>query len=366
MPQPPMPGVTMRKLGIACVALGVLLLAFSAVLRFAIVPSQKQLPSDTNKVRHYSGTASTLLNAQAVTSGNLGALFLHDLPLTIDRAVKVTDTEGQKAIATETRTVKGPGGAQLSQTSYTYGLDRKSLEPVKAFGGKTVTSVPDSALTISWPFGTDKKDYTAYVIDTQGSVTAKYSGEAKLEGLNTYIFKTNVSPAKITDPQSLKSYPQALPKSLLQVLPKALGLPDAQAAALAKLLQAMPDPVPITYLYSGRTTLWVAPQTGTIVKTTKTETRQAALTVPGQTTPVPLTTVSQLRYTQTPSSVTEAVTDAKDANNAITLYGTTLPLIGLIVGVALIGAGVLLILRRRPGAPLPPTEHEQIRPELTH
>jgi len=361
-----MPGVIMRKLGIASVVLGVLLLAFSAVLRFAIVPSQKQLPSDTNKVRHYSGTASTLLNAQAVTSGDLSALFLHDVPLAIDRAVKVTDTDGQKAIATETRTVKGPGGAQLSRTSYVYGLDRKSLEPVKAFGGKTVTSVPDSALTISWPFGTHKKNYTAYVIDTQGSVTAKYSGEAKVDGLNTYVFKTQVSPAKITDPQSLKSYPQALPKNMLQVLPKALGLPSAQAAALLKLLQAMPDPVPITYLYSGQTTLWVAPDTGTIVKTTKAETRQAALTVPGQATPVPLTTVSQLSYTQTPASVTAAVKDAKDAKNAITLFGTTLPLIGLLVGAVLVGAGVFLILRRPPRAPLPPTGHEQISPVLTH
>lgn len=355
----------MRRTGIIVAALGVLLLAFTAVLRFAIVPSQKQLPSDTNKVRHYAGTASTLLNAQAVQSGNLSTLFLHNVPLTIDRTVTVTDTSGQKAIATDTRSVKGPGGAQLSQTTYTYAVDRKSLEPVKAFGGKTVTSVPAHALTISWPFSTAKKDYTAYVVDTQGSVAAKYSGQAKVDGLNTYVFKVSLPPTKITDPQTLKGYPQALPKSLLQVLPKALGLPSAQAAAMASLLKTMPDPVPITYLYSGQTTLWVAPDTGTIVKTTKAETRQAVLTVAGRSTPVPLTTVSQLTYSQTAASVTDAVKDAKDAKDAIALYGTTLPLIGLITGVALTGVGMFLILRRRPPTASTPPKHEQITPELT-
>ena len=46
--------------------------------------------------------------------------------------------------------------------------------------------------------------------------------------------------------------------------------------------------------------------------------------------------MSQLTHTQTPASVTDAVNDAKDANAAITLFGTSLPLIGLIVGVVLI------------------------------
>lgn len=355
----------MRRIGIIVAALGVLLLAFTAVLRFAIVPSQKQLPSDTNKVRHYTGTASTLLNAQAVSSGKLGTLFLHNVPLTIDRAVKVTDTSGQKAIVTEVRTVKSADGAQLSRTTYTYAVDRKTLEPVAAFAGKTVTTVPGRALTISWPFNTAKKDYPAYVVDTQGSVVAKYSGQAKVDGVNTYVFKVSLPATKITDAQTLKGYPQALPKSVLSVLPKALGLPSAQAAALGKLLQAMPDPVPITYLYSGQTTLWVAPDTGTIVKTVKTENRQAALTVPGQATPVPLTTVAQLTYSQTPASVTDAVNDAKDATSAITLYGTTLPLIGLVVGVGLTGVGLFLTLRRRPPAPMTRPKHEQITPELT-
>ncbi|HEV7205207.1 MAG TPA: DUF3068 domain-containing protein [Jatrophihabitans sp.] len=355
----------MRRIGIIVATLGVLLLAFAAVLRFAIVPAQKQLPSDTNKVRHYAGTATTLLNAQAVTSGNLGTLFLHNVPLTIDRAVKVTDTSGQKAVVTELRTVKSADGTQLSRTTYTYAVDRKSLEPVAAFGAKTVTTVPGRALTISWPFGTTKQDYTAYVVDTQGGVAAKYSGQAKVDGLNTYVFKVDLPATRITDAQTLTGYPQALPRSLLSVLPKALGLPAAQATALGRLLQAMPDPVPITYLYSGQTTLWVAPDTGTIVKTTKAETRQAVLTVPGQSAPVPLTTVAQLTYTQTPASVSQAVNDAKDATSAITLYGTTLPLIGLIVGVGLTGAGLYLILRRRPPAAMVHPRHEQITPELS-
>lgn len=344
----------MRKLGIFLAVVGVLLLALAAVLRFAVVPAQRQLPADADKMRHYGGVADTLLNPQALTSGDLNTLMAHNVPVTIDRRVKVISTEGRKAIVTETRTVKGPGGRPLGETSYTYAVDRKSLEPTAPFGGHTVTHVNNDALTVNWPFGTDKKDYTAYVIDTQGTAAATFSGEEKINGLNTYVFKTSVPSGRILDPQTLKNYPQALPKSVLRALPAVLGLPSSQLSRFAQLLQVMPDPVPITYFYTGQTTVWVAPDSGTVVKTTKTENRTAALTVPGQTTSTPLATVAKLTYTQTPESVGDAVEDAKDAKNAITLWGTTVPLIGLIVGVVSIGVGVFFLRPRRAPAPLAP------------
>lgn len=356
--------VIVRKLGVALGVLGLLLVAAAAILKFAIFPSQAQLPSDTHKVRQYSGTASVMLNPAAITSGDLSKLVMRNEPITIDRTVKVTDTSGQKAVVNDARVLKASDGTQLNATDYTYAVDRKSLEPVEPFGG--AQAVPDDALTVSWPIGTDKHDYTAYVVDTQGTVPAKYSGEEKVNGLTTYVFKTNVSPAKITEPKVLASYPTTLPKSMLSVLPQALGYSAAQTATLAKLLTVMPNPVPISYMYSGQTTLWIAPDTGAIVKTTKSETRTAVLNVPGVAQPVTLAPVMSLTYTQTPNSVAEAVSDAKDDASAMTLYGTTLPLIGLIVGVVSIAAGaVLFFFRRHPTPPVPGPEHEKITPTLT-
>ncbi len=351
----------MRKTGIVLAVIGVLLVALAAVLRFVIVPGQEQLPSDTNKTRHYSGTLSVTMNPAALTSGNLAALFVRNVPVSIDRTVKVTATDGQSAIVTDSRTVRTTTGTQLSAFDYTYAVDRKTLEPVPAFGGAQVT--PAKGLTVSWPFGTEQKDYTAYVQDTQGTTPAKYSGEATKNGLNTYVFKTDVAPSKITEPKVLANLPATLSKSTLAALPKALGYTDAQAKALAQLLVTMPDPVPITYLYSAQTTLWVAPTTGSIVDTQKSETRQAVLSVPGMAQPVPLATVQALTYQQTAASVGEAVTDAKDADNKITLYGTTLPLVALIGGVVLVVVGVLMW--RRPESEPPMPTHEDITPTTT-
>lgn len=356
--------VIVRKLGVALGVLGILLVTAGLLLRFVIFPSQAQLPSDTNKVRHYSGTASVMLNPAALSSGDISKVLLRNVPVTIDRTVKVTDTNGQKAAVNDSRVLKGPNGTQLSATDYTYAVDRKSLEPVEPFAG--AQPVPDDALTVSWPIGTDKHDYTAYIVDTQGTVPAKYSGEADLNGLGTYVFKTNVSPAKITEPKVLAAYPAVLPKSLLSVLPTALGYPAAQASALAKLLAVLPDPVPISYLYSGQTTLWIAPDSGAIVKTTKSETRTAVINVPGQSQPVQLATVMSLSYAQTPDSIAQAVSDAKDDASALTLFGTTLPLIGVISGAVLIAVGIFLFFfRRHPAAPTPGPEHEKITPTHT-
>lgn len=356
--------VTVRKWGVALGVLGILLVAGAAVLKFVIFPSQAQLPSDTHKVRYYSGTANMMLNPAALTSGDLSKVLLRNVPITIDRTVKVTQTDGQKAVVNDARVLKGPDGSQINATDYSYAVDRKSLEPVTPFGG--AQAVPDNALTVSWPLGTDKHDYTAYVVDTQGTTPAKYSGEEKVNGLTTYVFKTDVSPAKITEPKVLASYPTTLPKSMLTVLPQALGYSAAQAAALGKVLAVMPNPVPISYVYSGQTTLWVAPDSGAIVKTTKSETRTAVMTVPGQSQPVALGTVMSLSYTQTPNSVAQAVSDAKDSADALTLFGTTLPLIGVTLGALLIVAGIFLMLfRRHPAPPAPGPEHEKITPTMT-
>lgn len=352
----------MRKLGVALGVLGLLLVAASALLRFVILPAQAQLPSDTHEVRYYAGTASTMLNPTALSSGDLSNVLLRNVPITIDRTVKVTKTDGHKAVVNDARVLKGPGGAQVNATNYTYAVDRKSLEPVPPFGG--AQAVPDDALTVSWPIPTHQHDYSAYVVDTRGTVPAKYSGKATLNGLTTYVFNTNVTPAKITEPKVLASYPAVLPKSMLSALPQALGYSSTQATALGKLLAAMPDPIPISYLYSGKTTLWIAPDTGAIVKTTKTETRTAVIDVAGLSRPVPLTTVMNLTYTQTPNSVGEAVSKAKDDANALTLLGTTLPIIGLVVGVLLIGVATFFFVRRRPAAPVPGPEHEKITPTL--
>jgi hypothetical protein len=353
--------VAVRKSGVVLAVIGVLLIAVAVVLRLVIVPGQAQVPSDTDTTHHYKGTYAVLLNPAALTSGDLSTLFLRNVPVAIDRTVRVTDTDGQKAIVNDARTVKTTDGTDIGKVDYNFAIDRKTLEPVAPFGGADVT--PAKGLTVSYPFGTDKKDYTGYVEDTQGTTVTKYSGETKTDGVTTYLFKATVPPTQVTEPKVLANYPPSMPKSLLSSLPKALGFTDAQAASFGQLLAAVPDPVPLVYQYAGETSIWVEPSTGSVVNMTRTESTTANIAAPGSSQLVPLTTVSDLSYAQTPASVSEAASDAKDGADKLALFGTTLPLISLILGFVLLVAS--FFFRRPPEVAAPGPGHEEILPTKT-
>ena len=97
----------------------VVLVAASAVTRFAVYPEVHQLPSDTDSVFAYTGTAS-LLNAAALEQGYVANAFLSDIPVTVERHVKVVDTDGgtAKAIAETAKFLKEQGKVETVLADY--------------------------------------------------------------------------------------------------------------------------------------------------------------------------------------------------------------------------------------------------------
>jgi hypothetical protein len=62
--------------------------------------------------------------------------------------------------------------------------------------------------------------------------------------------------------------------------------------------------------------------------------------------PLPLTPVFDLSYHATAESIEDAAQDAKDAKGQLSLYGTTIPLLLGGVGLVLVVAALVLLLRR--------------------
>lgn len=341
--------------GIALAILGVLCLVAAALLVWVIVPNQKQLPADTNTTRAFDGTANLLLNPAALGTGDLRSALLTNVPVTAGRTVQVTATDGDTARAVDTRTLTAQG-ASVGRTQTTYAVNRTTLEAAPAPSGWSVT--PHEGLTVSWPIGAQKKDYTVWVNDSQTTATAKYVRNEDKSGITTYVYQVNAPAAPIKDPQVLAALPQSLPVSVLGALGSVLPIPDSAKAQLAQALPRLTNPVPLTYTYESTTTLWVEPTTGVVVDTQRREIRRAGIGGGGGGTllAVPVYDVSTAF---TDGAVTEATTDAKDGKNAIQLYGTTLPWILGVAGLVLLIAGVILLvlgLRRRrvAGAPGPP------------
>jgi hypothetical protein len=324
--------------------LGALLVAAAAILYWVVVPNRKQMPADTNTTRQLTGTARVLLNAQALASGDLNAALLADVPVNAERNVKVLATDGDSAQVADTRTLTTANGQPVGSSEVNYAVNRRSLEAVEnPPSGWQVT--PHEGLTVSWPIGAGKQDYTAWINETKSTTPVKYVREEDKAGVTTYVYEANSATAPIKDEQTLAGMPKALGAAALAALANRLPLPDAVKSQLAQALPLLGDPVPLAYTYQVKSTYWVEPTTGLVIDTQREEVRKAAFA--GGQLAAPVYDVETHFDAQ---SVAAAAKEAQDKRNTINTFSKTLPLWLLIPGLLLLLAGIIGMLtgRRKP------------------
>jgi hypothetical protein len=342
------------KVAVALAAVGALCLIAAAALVWVVLPNQARLPADTNVTRTFDGTAKLLLNPTALAAGDLTKVLLRDVPVTAERTVKTLDSDGDVARVSDTRTLRTADGTDLGGSEAAYAVDRTSLEAADDHpDGWDV--VDHSGLTVSWPIGTEKKDYVGWVGDTRTTTPLRYARTQERDGVDTYVFEAAVAAAPIKDEQVLAALPESLPPAVLGQLAAVLPVPAELQAQLAQVVPRLTADVPLTYTYESTSTYWVEPETGVVVDVERTEIRKVGLELPG--TPVPPSiVVYDVTTAVTDASVSEATDDATDGRDAIRLFGTILPVVLLIVGIlALLPAVAKAVAGRR----RTPTEPEQ-------
>jgi hypothetical protein len=215
--------------------------------------------------------------------------------------------------------VLSTGDGQLVQATVDrVATDRRTAEAVNCCG-EAVNSVPTrhSGLSYKFPFDTQKQDYQFWDANAKKAVPAKYVSEETVQGLTTYKFISEVPATQI----------------------QTLEVPGSLVGESAPSVQA---PV----YYDDVRTVWVEPKTGVIVKGSeqnKTTLRNSA----GQ----DKTTVLQFDLTFNNDSQRSQAQLARDNIGKIDLLTTWLPLIGLLVGIVLIIAGLIIMVSadRAPG-----------------
>lgn len=325
---------------------GVLLIAAAPIVRWGVAPALTVLPSNTDTIRTYTGTAATVINPSLLTGTLYGPALLHNQPVTIIHHVKVLGTSGNNALVSENKKVTLKNQA-IADVTHRYAVDRKTIG--RGSGYSDVTA--QTGVTFNWPIHTKKQNYTGWVSDTQQTTQLVYSGEATRGGVKTYVFKATIPPTRITDPAELKSLPAAMSKETLNTMTPSLGLSLDQLKTLSATLSKLPDPVPFGYLFSGTSTYYVAPDSGVVVDVQAHEVRTSGFIVAGQV--VPVGSVLDFSYSAPPLTLKAAADDAKDKASQMTLISSTIPLVALIVGVAIVGllVGVAVTRRRRPTPP---------------
>jgi Porin PorA len=295
-----------RFLGPVLLGLGVFLLVLAGMLRFYVADRVVVTPIDQYAQSVAPGPGTYLDPASLQPrSGDLVATRT----LKADVAASNKDT----AVWDVSVVLSTGTGTFVRATVDRVATDRRTGESVNCCG-EAVDGAPTRHTGVSYkfPFDTQKKDYAWWDPNSKLSTPAKFVSEEKVQGLTTYKF--------------------------LQVIP--------------------PTPIQAqgtTVYYSTTRTAWVEPTTGVIIKgneQNKTTLRDSA----GQDT----TTVLQYDLTFDNNTQASQAKLAKDNISKIHLVTLWLPLLGLVLGIILILAGLIIMRAADRSRPAEPREEESI------
>jgi uncharacterized membrane protein len=334
-----------RRSSIVLATVGMVLIVLGVMLRFVVVPIATKLPASTDLGITYSGT-STLLNSQALQSGDIKNVIATNVPITIDRRVKVMSTHGDTAVVSDNLTVHA--GGQTLPSPHTYALDRTSLKGVAPPKGVSVEP-SNGSLSSTFPIGPKANNsYRYYDPTTRQIVPITYTGHATLGGRSVNVYKFAATGA-VNDPGLLKILPSSLPKNLVAGLAPLLP-PAVKAEIRPATLATLPDPIPLTYTAGTNIVAYVDRQTGVPINEAISE--QVIVNVAVGSQSLSLVPVLALDFQVSPASMKYLAHKAKTA-------GVLLTLIKVIVPIALIALGgvllVVAIIRRRKPQSTPPS-----------
>ncbi len=296
-----------RVLGVVALALGVLLIVGAALVKWVAAPALIKIPLDVDSVTVSEGGAQVfVLSQQTVAS----------VPVVATRAVRGDKAAGTSSVAVWNETLclrSSTSGAPdrdgcvsatdpgfLQKTTDRVAFDRKSALPVNEARFKaTVNGVPvvHDGLGYTFPLGTKKQTYPFFDTVLNKSFPMTFVDTEKVNGLSVYKFA------------------QTVPESDI------------------KINSILPG------RYSNVRTVWVEPTTGVIVKGSEQIVQKFAATGG---------TAFNGTIVFNDATVKQQVKYAKDHITQINVVRTWAPLALLVLGVLLVVAGVLLVLRRRP------------------
>jgi len=338
--------------------IGVLLLAAAAVVRLAVLPSASKLPTDLHTTQEYSGTYSGL-NPELL-AGKSASVAAGTVPLTASRQYVSSSTDGNTAVVTRilNRSIIGKAAPE-SQVKYA--VDRGSFESTTPPAGSSgVTESQGLIFTLPLHPSTTAS-YRLWDEATAKAFPLTYQGTATVKERDTFRY-ASAATGTVADSATLglaPSFTRGQITSLGPVL--ASQLPEQLRSALPAILAGLPSTVPVTWTSAMDSTIWADTTTGAPIRVQSTQKISGGISVLGQTISVPVAT---LTLATTSASEQKIADDAASNASKLTLVGTTIPLILLILGVVLLALAIVLAVRagRHPGGTTPASPEPERTP----
>lgn len=286
-----------RVIGALLIGLGAFVLV-AGVLSLAWASNAvKRTPLDVDSVTKLSGTATVgdytgPVSATSITLAD-SAQSTDDIVVFSGSSCLVKDPDGTAPDCVE---ADDPSDALISASTEVFATDRKTAEGISDAEVLPPSATPKSGQVNKWPFDTEKKDYAYWDSVTNTEVTATYTGEESIEGLDVYVFNVNVVRQPIEITAGLEGF------------------------------------------YTSEKTISVDPRTGQIIRQAELQSRETADGEP----------VLDLDFAFTDETVSKNVESTKDSIDSLDLLAKTVPTIAIPLGLVLVAIGLPLdIIGRR-------------------
>lgn len=329
---------------------GVLLLVAAGLVRFVYLPSASRLPADFDVTQSYSGTYTGL--NPAVLAGGTGNALVTGAPVTAARQYRTSSVDGDTAVVSRTLTQSLAGRSQPPST-VNYAVDRGTFESTTPPSGST-----DVVRSQGWIFSlplhpaTTGSGYKLWDEATAQATPLAYQGTSSIDGRSTYRYTTTAQ-GTLADPAAY-GLPASMTRGQLTNLGPALAslLPATLQAQLPAILAALPATVPIAWTSSSDVTLYADATTGAPIRVQDAQRISGGISVLGRTLAVPL---ASFDLKTTSASEATIADDAASNASMLTLVGTTIPIILLVLGVVVLVLAIVLAVRngRHPGGAAP-------------
>ena len=309
-----------RLLGPILVGIGAFLVVTGLLARFYAYPALAVAPIDQNSVTKLEAKDATILDLstlkQVTTDMSVVNKTVGDVPAS-------EDAGDNTRVWTGTTSYRDEIGNIRSRSAERYAFDAHTGAAINCCGGFEETTdgereeVKRSGQISKYPFGTEQKDYKFWDATLGQAVTTKFVKESDIDGLKVYEFKYEVPTTTV---------------GTREIPPSLVG-------------QSGTDALEVEIQYSTTTQHWVEPTTGVVID--RVSDTQNTLARDGEV----LITTSGGVFSYTDEQVKDNVDEYKGKASSLQAVHTTVPFVGVILGLLLILGGVLLSRRNRNEAP---------------
>jgi hypothetical protein len=304
-----------RAIGLVLLSIGALLLAAGLAVRVFLVPTMVRLPLDQ--------TGSTTVADENATYFDQKRLEQRqgyvEANVVVEGDAESKDAGADVAVWVSGTTITNEDGDLVTPTTeQTTCLDRRTAESVPCDSAK-INDEPAhiDGLTVTFPLGTEARDYDVWNGNVGAAVPARYAGEEQVDGVTVYRFEQSI-PEQVIDQKDVPSS-----------FAGGSGTGDVTADVV----------------FSNERTLLVEPTSGKIVKVT--EHPVTVLRGPDGATGV---TVLSADFAPTDKAVRKSAASAADTRNQITMIRTVVPWAVAGLGIVLVVVGLVLFATGRRGA----------------